>query len=173
MMLELNSPCVADTSVLVNFLRLDRLDLLGEQPARSFLITPHIDAEVAEHYSDQRTRLQGALSNGWVKGARLVEPPEVLLFSKLLRRGLGPGGAAAVAVAVCRHWALASDSSVIHKRAHELDPEIAIVTTKTILLEAIITGLITIAEADEIKGRLHSYHKFQMRGFSSFSELLN
>jgi hypothetical protein len=35
---------VADTSVLVNFLRIDRMDLIGHHPQR-FLATDHVDAE--------------------------------------------------------------------------------------------------------------------------------
>lgn len=43
---------VADTSVLINFLRIDRMDLIGLFPRR-FLATDHVAQEIAESYPDQ------------------------------------------------------------------------------------------------------------------------
>jgi predicted nucleic acid-binding protein len=37
---------VADTSVLINFLHLDRLDLLGALPGYGFWIPEHVVAEI-------------------------------------------------------------------------------------------------------------------------------
>jgi hypothetical protein len=38
---------VADTSVLINFLRIDRMGLIGAHPA-SFIATDHVAAEIAD-----------------------------------------------------------------------------------------------------------------------------
>lgn len=46
---------VADTSVLVNFLRIDRMDLIGAHPA-SFIVTDHVAIEIADTYPDQQAR---------------------------------------------------------------------------------------------------------------------
>ncbi|WP_419161613.1 hypothetical protein [Candidatus Palauibacter sp.] len=49
---------VADTSVLINFLRLDRMDLIGAHPG-SFVATDHVAAEIAQ--APQRERYERAL----------------------------------------------------------------------------------------------------------------
>ena len=54
---------VADASVLINFLRIDRMDLIARHSHR-FLVTDHVTAEVMDFYPDERTRLDGALHAG-------------------------------------------------------------------------------------------------------------
>ena len=44
---------VLDTSVLLNFLRVGRLDLLVELPGHEFLVTDHVRGEVTDHASSQ------------------------------------------------------------------------------------------------------------------------
>jgi hypothetical protein len=39
-----------DTSVLINFLAVDRVDLLGHHPRYRFLVTEHVRKEVTAHY---------------------------------------------------------------------------------------------------------------------------
>ena len=46
---------VADTSVLINFLKIDRMDLIGRFPQR-FLATDHVAAEISDNYPDQQGR---------------------------------------------------------------------------------------------------------------------
>ena len=46
---------VADTSVLINFLRIDRMDLIAAHPA-SFIATDHVAAEIADTYPEQQAR---------------------------------------------------------------------------------------------------------------------
>lgn len=167
------SPCLLDTSVLVNFLVVDRIDLLGEQPMRRFLVTPHVDHEILDHYIEQRERLHAAMTNGWLEGTRLEAIEELARFAKLLVSGLGPGEAAAVAAAVNRKCSIAIEDSVGQRRAREFDKRIEVVTTKDIMLDAIMSALITIDDADEIKGQWESLYRFRIPGLSSFSEIVN
>ena len=48
------SVIVMDASVLMNFLRIDRLDLLARH-SHGFVVTDHVAVEVADRYQDQST----------------------------------------------------------------------------------------------------------------------
>ena len=61
---------VADTSVLINFLRIDRMDLIGHHPQR-FLATDHVEAELTSDYPDQRMRYQAAVVSGQLDTVQL------------------------------------------------------------------------------------------------------
>jgi hypothetical protein len=50
---------VADSSFLINFLILDRVDLLGGLPQFRFHVVNHVTAEI--RYENQRVRLQAAV----------------------------------------------------------------------------------------------------------------
>jgi hypothetical protein len=92
---------VADTSVLINFLRIDRMDLIGRHPQR-FLATDHVDAEITNDYAEQRTRYQNAVASGLLDTCTVVHPEEVELFLRL-----GPGerlGAAVRGQALCARF---------------------------------------------------------------------
>ena len=54
---------VTDASVLVNFLCIDRLDLIAGLPLH-FTLTDHVADEVSDRYPDQRERLASALDAG-------------------------------------------------------------------------------------------------------------
>ncbi len=54
---------VADTSVLINFLKIDRMDLVGRYPGR-LLATDHVESELAEDYPEQKARYAAAMTAG-------------------------------------------------------------------------------------------------------------
>ena len=54
---------VTDTSVLINFLRIDRTDLLAGH-SHAFLATDHVAAEITDRYPDQQQRFAAALAAG-------------------------------------------------------------------------------------------------------------
>jgi predicted nucleic acid-binding protein len=97
---------VADSSFLINFLALDRMDILGRLPQFRFHVVNHVSAEI--RYEDQRRRLQAATESGVVTEIEVIEPGEILLYDEF-RRFLGDGEAASLAVAVSRHWVIAAD----------------------------------------------------------------
>ena len=41
---------ITDTSVLINFLVLDKVGLLPRLPNKKFVVTDHVRAEITEHY---------------------------------------------------------------------------------------------------------------------------
>jgi predicted nucleic acid-binding protein len=99
---------IADTSVLINFLRIDRMDLIGAHPA-SFIATDHVAAEIADTYPDQQTCYEVALTAGQVTQHRIDDPAELDIFLRMAEKGrLGAGERSAIAVALNRGCALES-----------------------------------------------------------------
>lgn len=100
---------VTDASVLVNFLRIDCLDLIAGLPLH-FTLTDHVADEVSDRYPDQRERLASALNAGILSEIAVTSPEELSLFGSLSATGrLGAGECSAIAVAVHRSYTLAID----------------------------------------------------------------
>jgi predicted nucleic acid-binding protein len=158
---------VADTSVLINFLKLDRTDLIARHPAK-FLVTNHVNDEVARHYSSQRARLEAALEVGILQEHPVVGEQEVTLFGKLCR-DLGAGESSAMAFALHRGYALAIDDGKAIKIARKLSKALKILKTQDLFLSMIQEGLIDIHEADRLKQELEIKHRFKMP-FRSFAD---
>jgi hypothetical protein len=74
---------VTDSSFLINFLVLDRVDLLGGLPQFRFHVLNHVTAEI--RYEDQRPRLQAAVERGIVTEIEVTDPDEVLLYDEFRR----------------------------------------------------------------------------------------
>ena len=100
---------IADTSVLINFLNVDRMQLIGKhQPA--CVITDHVTAEVTELYPEQRERLKVALDEGHLESISVTDDIEIELFGRIQQAGrLGLGESSAIAVALTRGYTLAID----------------------------------------------------------------
>lgn len=91
-------PVLLDTSVLINFLAVDRIDLLASHPDFRFIVTEHVRAEVTTHYADQLVRLRAALDAGSVEETRVESVEELTLFAQLTKNPrLGLGECAAMA----------------------------------------------------------------------------
>lgn len=91
---------VADASVLINFLRIDRTDLLARH-SHDFIATDQVAAEITDRYPDQRQRLESALASGAISETRVTTSEEIELFGSLLATGrLGAGECSAIALAV-------------------------------------------------------------------------
>ena len=130
---------VADTSVLINFLHLGRLDLLGRLPGYSVYIPEHVVAEMTRYAA--------------------------------LRRGLGDGEAACLAIAEHRGWLVACDEKKRFRREAEATlGSNRILNTVSLIVLAILEGLVTVGEADEFKEQLAG-RRFRILA-TSFSELL-
>lgn len=106
---EGRSLVVADTSFLVNFLIVGRMDLLRGLRAYVFHVPNHVVAEV--EYEEQRERLKAAIGEGTLTELEITDPAEIALYGEL-RRFLGDGEAACLAVAVTRRWVIRPMRSV-------------------------------------------------------------
>lgn len=160
---------IADTSVLVNFLHVDRMPLLGSLSS-AIVITEHVEAEVTDFYADQVLRLADALAQGHIGKTQLTSEPEVNLFGQLMVDGrLGSGECAAIACAINGGHALAIDDRKAAREALRIEAALTVVGTADLMVQAIHEGLLTVAEADAIKSDWETHHRFKL-AFGSFAE---
>ncbi len=99
---------VTDASVLMNFLRIDRMDLIADHSHR-FVVTDHVAAEISDRYPEQQQQFGKAARRGTVSQTSIASPEELSLFGSLSASGrLGAGECSAIAMAVHRHlsWPL-------------------------------------------------------------------
>jgi predicted nucleic acid-binding protein len=166
---------VTDTSVLINFLKIDRMDLVGRYPA-GFLATDHVREEISDRYPAQAERYAAAIRAGWLTEEAVNDPVEVALFGRLSATPrLGPGECSAIAVALNRRHALAIDDSraIRHalREAGIAGRALAILRTQDVVVELIRTGVLTIEQADRIKLDWETHHRFRITA-PSFASLL-
>jgi len=166
---------VADTSVLINFLKIDRMDLVGRYPGR-LLATDHVHSELTTDYPEQKTRYEAAVSAGLLDTCSVTDPAEVLLF---LRLGpgvrLGAGECSAIAVALFRGYGVAIDDNrainVSLREASLAGTKLTVLRTSDIMVALIRASALTIKQADEIKAEWEQRHRFRLKA-RSFQDLL-
>lgn len=165
-------PVVLDTSVLINFLAIDRVDLLAHHPQYRFLVSEHVRNEVTAHYQDQLFRLEAALRERALEETRVEAIEELALFAQLTKNPrLGLGECAAIAAAVTRAQPLAIDDKAARKAALDVAPGQVLVDTQSIMLSLVSAGVLTLAQADTIKTTWEEGHNFRLK-IGSFAELL-
>jgi predicted nucleic acid-binding protein len=167
---------VADTSVLINFLRIDRMDLIGAHPA-SFIATDHVAAEITGTYPDQQVRYAAAIEAGEITEERVDDPVELEIFLRLAAKGrLGAGERAAIAVALNRGCALAIDDSRAIQRALQEaalgQNTLTILRTQDVMTELIRRRTITVEAADAILVDWATNHRFKLK-IASFQDLID
>jgi hypothetical protein len=164
---------VADTSVLLNFLKIRRMDLIGSYPRR-FLATDHVENEIIDEA--QRTAFLEAVAAGQLDTCTVNDPREVELF---LRLGpgvcLGAGECSAIAVAINRRHAIAIDDNKALGRAFRdaglENVRIEIIRTPDVMIALIRAGLLTVEEADNIKDEWAREHRFRINA-ATFADLV-
>jgi predicted nucleic acid-binding protein len=162
---------VADTSVLVNFLRIDRMDLVAAH-AHDFIATDHVAEEITEQYPDQQARYTAALAADTVRQVSVTDPQAVALFVKLVASGrLGAGECSAIALAVHRGHILAIDDRRATNQARQVSRNLHILSTQDLMVAMIREGLLEVDEADAIKELWARAHRFHLK-ISSFRDLL-
>jgi predicted nucleic acid-binding protein len=163
---------IIDTSTLVNFLRVGRVDLLAGLASYRFVVTDHVRAEVTSHYPAQLANLESALLAGHVIEITLDAPADLAVFAELKALRLGDGECASIAAAFNRGLSLAIDDIRARKKAAARDSGLRLLDTVGLMVEAIQAGLLTVAEADAIKADWETNHRFIKKHFSSFAELI-
>lgn len=163
---------VSDTSVLINFLRIDRIDLLADL-SHDFIVTDHVADEITDHYADQRTRFEAARAAGIFQQAAVTDPAEVELFGRLAASGrLGAGECSAIALAVHQGHVLAIDDRRASNQAHRISQDLQILTTQSLMVSMIQENLLDVAQADAIKDEWANHHRFRLT-IHSFADLLS
>ncbi len=157
-----------DTSVLLNFLVIGRIELLAEHPRYRFVVTETVRQEVRR--PEERSELERALGAGEIELLTTESMDELKLFSDL-EAEIGAGEASAISVAACRGWCVAVDErGRTLRRVEELLGRERHLNTPGLLLRWIESGRLTTEEADAIKDEL-AENRFRMR-FESFRDLL-
>jgi predicted nucleic acid-binding protein len=165
-----HQPAVLETSVLVNFLKVDRVDLLAQHPHYRFIVTDHVRLEITSDYPDQLERLETALSANYfdVASVDALDPN----FVELARQArYGTGECAAIALAVIKNAPLAIDDNRASKAAKAVSPTIQLENTETLMIALIKSALLDVPTADAIKLEWEAKHRFKIK-FKSFAERL-
>ena len=160
---------ITDTSVLINFLVLDRAGLLTGLSSHRFVVTDHVRAEITAHYHEQMQRLEHAFTDQILHEISVDKLAEMPLFAELTSKGLGIGECSAIAVAVHRQLTLAIDDKQAIKKVASLGFNVPILTTQALVVLLIQHGTLSVDEADAMKLEWEKNHRFRLT-FSSFSE---
>lgn len=157
-----------DTSVLINFAVVDRLALLGGLTGLRFVAPDAVIGEIKR--PDPRKRIETAVDAGHLGTVVVDDVPTLARFARL-RREMGPGEAACLALALQRHWWLACDDRhAVRRAARELLGEGRLLNTAGLFLLAIREGLWSVRDADRAKETLAN-NRFHMK-FRSFEDLV-
>lgn len=161
---------VADASVLINFLRAGRLDLLRHHEGYRIVVTEHVRTEV--RYPDQAAELAEAITAGDIEETQVTDPVELEVFAEL-HAVLGRGESASIAVAANRGWVIAMDEvGRARREVYERVGSGRLINTPGLILSCVRNGATTVAEADGIKKRLESQGQSFALAFESFGDLL-
>ena len=160
---------ILDTSVLINFLTIDRVDLLGRHSRYRFLLTPHVRSEVT--HAVQLTRLDAAIQSGQLHLIATGSHAELATFARLTAT-LGIGESAAIAAAAHRSLRVAVEDRAARRTAIQLVGHSNVVTTTQLMVSMIQTGLLTVQDADAIKLDWATNHRFDLAQFQSFADIL-
>ena len=160
---------ILDTSVLVNFLAVDRVDLLHRLKRYRFVITAHVRGEVT--YPEQAARLTAAIRAGHLHELSSGTHVELAAFAQLTAT-LGVGESAAIAAAQHRSMVVAVEDRTARRTAESLVGKKNVLTTTDLMVGIIQGGLLTVAEADAIKLDWATNHRFVLSQFQTFGEIL-
>lgn len=158
-----------DASVLINFLHLERLDILAAIDDIDFVVPEQVVAEISDVH--QARTLDAAIRSGRLRSERSTDPDELANYADL-RQFMGRGEAACLSMAERRSWLVAADEGGRFRRmARERIGEGHILNTPGILVLAIRRGVLSVDEADVLKARLET-HRYRMK-FDSFRDVLD
>ncbi len=166
---------IADTSVLINFLKVDRMNLIGRHEPNC-VITQHVVDEVTELYPEQRERLQAAIADGHLAVVQVSEDPEIEFFGRIQQTGrLGVGESSAIAVALHRGHSIAIDDRRAIRDAQALAAAegvvLTVLKTQDIVARLIRAGQLSVEQADVLLVSWRTQHRFHL-AIASFSEIL-
>jgi predicted nucleic acid-binding protein len=113
------SDAIIESSTLVNFLKIDRADLLASHPTYRFVVIDAVRNEVTKHDAAQVSTLDAALAAGKLvedQPAMVTSIAELAEFAAMASFKIGIGERAAIAAAKTRGLPLAMDDERAWKR---------------------------------------------------------
>jgi predicted nucleic acid-binding protein len=159
---------LADANVLINFLHIGQLDLLGNLSGYRFVIPEHVEMEITR--KAQAAVLKRAIKKGILELTVITDIQEMADYTEF-HKTLGQGESACLAIAVNRGFSIASDEKgVFRKLVLGKIGQTRLLTTPDLILTAVQSKLVTVAQADNWKAKLEM-HRFKMK-FLSFKDLL-
>ena len=162
---------VTDTSVLVNFLRIDRMDLIGRLSSR-FLVTDHAAGEITDVHFEQLARFHAAIAAGSCEVCRVENDAALELFAQLSgTQRLGVGESATIAHAISIGAGLALDDKRAANEARRIHSGLPIFGTADLVVQMIVEGLVSVEDADAIKDDWAANHRFRLK-ITTFGDLL-
>ncbi len=159
---------VADASVVINLLHVERLETMTRLLGTRFTLPEEVIAEVV--HQEQRAALQAILDSGAIDRCSLDALSGSATLVEL-RDTLGLGELACLALAEQHGWTIAADERGRFKReALSRVGKDRLLRTQDLLLRAIRQQLMTVDEADKDKETLAT--KRCVMRFGSFRDLL-
>lgn len=163
---------IIDASVLLNFLKIDRIDLLAGHPAYRFVVVDLVKNEVTKR--GQSVRLDAAIQAGALLPDRppeTIDQAELSTFAAMSALKLGNGDKAVIAAAKVRGLTLAMDDKDAWRLGSAFCVGIPREDTVSIVVSLIKAAILTVSEADAIKADWEANHRFRLK-FASFGELV-
>jgi predicted nucleic acid-binding protein len=116
------------------------------------------------------SKVEEAVETGVLHRLKIVDVEELKSVAEYVEQ-FGKGESACLAVAIHRHWVVATDETKDRRLSQEIASKgIKLINTPGILLKAIRQGRLTVQAADLIKAELET-NRFKM-SFGSFQELV-
>lgn len=151
-----------DTDVLLEFIRQDRLDLLGRNSAYQFIVSDTVYEEVEE--KGQKAKLDEAISRDYFRRSKLVQIEALNLYQEIRGR-LDKGESACIALAATNDWYVASDEKGALEGLVETHVGRGrLLNSADILLQSIKEDLLDTSEADALKDSFDKEYSFSTFG---------
>jgi len=150
-----------DACILINYLRLGRLDILEESASLLPVVTRSVLDEITD--KSQREELEGSIAAGHIE---LIDPdPSALdIFIAAIESGLGRGEASCTALCATTGMLLGCDEKVrcFRRLTEAAGLSDRIVTTRDMVLMAIREGRLGIDDANVLLGDLRIRFRFNV-----------
>lgn len=159
---------IVDTNVLINLAIADALPLLAKVPETRFVVCAEVLGELTD--PAQSAGVHACVANGVLSVVAFATTAELATYASL-RRIIGQGEAAALALAEHRGFAVASDEKRVFRREATARLGAAfIVTTADVFVACIRAGAIAIEDADAALQTLAA-NRFTLP-FTSFRDVM-
>ncbi len=164
------TPIVLDTSILLNFVKIGRVELLGQLSTSVVLLDQVLD-EVRR--PDQRKAVKNTVAAGTLDLQSVRNPVEVALFTELRAGGrLGAGECAVLAVALTRNWVAGLQDRRARTEGQRRCEDLVLYQTEDLVLTLIKASYLTIEEADGFLAEWAEKYRFRSR-LTSFRDLIH
>ncbi len=139
-------PIVLDASVLLNFVKIGRVELLG-QLGTPVVLPDQVLGEIRR--PEQKEAVEDAVAEGILDLQSVRNPVEVALFAELRAGGrLGAGECAVLAVALTRNWVAGLQDRRACVEGQRRRRDLVIYQTEDLVLKLIKAGYLTLEDAD-------------------------